>query len=194
MNDINNKIYQFVESLVRDNLHRKYNDNYQQFMIENGMIIMFVEQNKNVITNKNLRTAIIKLITNEDYLSIVDKVINEVTFVQLDNAKKYVLDEQDEKIYNMAIKYALSPNYTHNLFIGVKNNHLEPVIKDLNNNKWRLDENNNSLVDEEKGKVKTLKPVKTNSSKGFSNALILAFIIGSFIGIVFLNIYSKLMK
>lgn len=216
MNEINEKVYEFVESLVRDNLRHKYNGDYNSFMVENGMIILFVEQNKNVIKSDNVKKAILDLISNEEFLNIIDRVMkeekvvlpnndaisdkqpenkdSEIKFIPLEEAEAIATSDQDKEIYKIARKWAVSPEYSHNLLIGVKNNHLEPVIQDANKNECRIDELNNTLVDTDQGKVKKLKPVKSFNSEGFSNALILAFIIGSFIGIVFLNIYSRYMK
>ena len=102
---------------------------------------------------------------------------------------------EEKKIYDAAIKLALTEEYSHDLMIKISNGHLTNVVKSSDGSIIKLDiiedDKSDDIVIKENGQSKI---ITNKESGGFSNTLILAFIIGSFIGIIFLNIYSKIMK
>ena len=115
----------------------------------------------------------------------VDKVVQinrDIEFLELSDVNRSILSEEEQVIYDKAIHVAMGYNGHHNLKIGLNNGHIMPVVQDETGKQFNLNE------------IEEVSENVSATTKGFSDSLILAFIIGSIIGIIFLNIYSRFMK
>ncbi len=202
MNEVRNKLLVFLESLIKQLLLSNSYNNIKMFYQQNPNLQVLINNNNHVISNPELKKALLKFLTNQDYINILNKINNEIytkpvnnpvnvdkvmptdkdiSFLELTDVNRSILSEEEQTIYDKAIHIAMGYNGNHNLKIGIKKGHIIPLIQDETGKEYNLNE-----IEEPSN--------KKNTTKGFSDSLILAFIIGSIIGIIFLNIYSRFMK
>lgn len=193
------QLIEAIKKMALNNINTKYERNFEEFRQYNHDINAFLRNNG---YNPNQ-----DLVTNDDYLGVLSefemkfyKVITKededsCVFIPLKDVNSHSLLIEEKKIYDAAIKLALTEEYSHDLMIKISNGHLTNVVKSSDGSIIKLDiiedDKSDDIVIKENGQSKI---ITNKESGGFSNTLILAFIIGSFIGIIFLNIYSKIMK
>lgn len=186
-----------IQKRIKIELSSIYNNDVNKFKQENSNIDLFL-QKTNIISNNQ------KIVSNEEYLKILDdcstKIVtvipnNNFELIALDQINHNELDEDEQKIRDAAIKAALSSEFSHDLKIVKSNGKLTPYIIDSNGNRVELKVSEINSGNNVKIKKEGIREVLISTEeKGFSNALILAFIIGTLIGIIFLCVYSKIIN
>lgn len=203
MGDMRIRLLEFLEKMVNSLIYSPpYNSNINLFITNNGNLNSFVANHSQIITNPDLRKALLTYLNDQDYQNIINKIHNTINssqnqitvdkiipthneneeFKDLTEINRPTLSEEDQLLYDKAIHIAMDYNGNHNIKIGYKEGHIIPIIQDEMGNITNLND------------IEDPSNVEKISSHGFSDSLILAFIIGSVIGIIFLNIYSKFMK
>lgn len=203
MDEMRNKLLNFLESLIKQLvLSPSYNGNIQLFYERNTNLQMFINNNNQIISNPELQKALLSYLNNKDYIGILNKLNSQINtkpanneidtnevmttsrdieFLELSEINRSIISGEEQQIYDKAIHIAMGYNGHHNLKIGFTNGHIVPIVQDETGKEYNL----NDIEEPSDTKAPT---------KGFSDSLILAFIIGSIIGIIFLNIYSRFMK
>ncbi len=112
---------------------------------------------------------------------------NRLTKEQL-NIYSAILGEPDPSIYE--INFDELGNMTN----IIRDNNLNYYTVEIKDGIVNFINHSNNQKKETQNKVKVLTKKQNNKSAAFVNTLILSFIIGSFFGVVFLAIYSKIMQ
>ena len=204
MGDMRTRLLEFLDNLIDRIVNSpSYNSDINIFITNNGNLNSFVANHSQIITNPDLRKALLTYLNDQDYQNIItniaknlhysnqnqikaDKIIpahNENQgFKDLSEISRSTLSEDEQLLYDKAIHVAMDYNGNHNIKIGYKDGHIMPIIQDEMGTITNLNE-----IDDPSN-------IQSVTNHGFSDSLILAFIIGSVIGIIFLNIYSKFIK
>ena len=171
----------------------------------NGQV--FIDKKQNINDSPALvGIDTIDKIDNANYSYDLEKKFEkkEATFKKLNEIDYINLNKDQMLIYTTVLNDNEANKYS--IFVD-ENGNLTNIVKDNNNNYFTIEiidgkptfVNQNQISKEynknnskEKQNVLTLSN-KHNISAAFTNTLILSFIIGSFFGIIFLAIYTKLM-
>lgn len=171
----------------------------------NGQV--FIDKKQNINDSPALvGIDTIDKIDNANYSYDLEKKFEkkEATFKKLNEIDYINLNKDQMLIYTTVLNDNEANKYS--IFVD-ENGNLTNIVKDNNNNYFTIEiidgkptfvnqnqisKEYNKSISKEKQNVLTLSN-KHNISAAFTNTLILSFIIGSFFGIIFLAIYTKLM-
>ena len=203
----------FLKQLVNKIIVNDYNNDYYQFKKENNNLEIFMKNyckkyNKKKVDLKHLNISsddydkilidMEKASVNnkQDEIRIYHVISNDIQFISIHDININVLSSNNRKIYDEAIQIINHKYHTDNVLIGIKNNDLLRMIKDEQGNvkSWIVKKKGIIVSNKDDNGDNSSLSVSDDRTVSFSNVLIISFIIGSFIGILFLSLYVKFMK
>jgi len=120
-------------------------------------------------------------------------IINKVTFL-LKNQKYQDINDfynQNNTFEQFISNHCNSSTIVAHFNLSISNREYNDIVSELKNILPEKIKDNNAT---DTNTLQKVKKININKINGFVDALILAFITGGFIGIIFLNLYSKIVS